>query len=636
MSSKISPLRRLASFAALFPPAVILVYSFSLVKNAAETYPGFLKSGLDVYTRPNGWLALGLVVLIMAVYSWLLKVRQGLTWPSALRKVALASTPWLFFPFLAGVFYWLGHDHPWTLDHLFVFLFCLGIAAEISLLDFTFARIKGRRWLVLILVFFALFYTSICILRHYSLFSRAYDLSYFDNVFWNSVHGRFFHSDMAGHNYLGEHLNLILVPFIPLYLIWANPTVLVILSSLVLVLSAWPLYLLGEKKNLPVYLNLSLILAYLLYLPFLGPVLSDFHELDFAPLLVLWSLYFLEEKKTGWFLLFTGLSFLVKENVLLNGFFIGLFLLLAKRRYLLGLGLMAFSLAGFQAYTHLLVPALTGAPYPYFAERYTVLGSSAGGIISHLVTNTGQVIRQILTNQLKINYLGYVFHPLLFLPLFSGWPVILFIFPLAGIMLASFPTVYTSVYTQYGAAYLPFVFYATVLVLARIKDQARVRFISAFLIVFAVVAMNQWGRLPYLSQATPRGKYKITSRVLNFWKIKDLIPPDASISVTRNLGPHFSQRRSFSVFSYGSHKGCEYIMVDLHYAEEKERALLQSVLQQGRYGTIGYDGRFVVLKLGAPADKRAKRFMKSGRFRHSQKSSRLQPPSVPLRPQDID
>ena len=183
---------------------------------------------------------------------------------------------------------------------------------------------------------------------------------------------------------------------------------------------------------------------------------------------------------------------------------------------------------------------------------------------------------------------------------------------------------------------MPFVFYATVLVLARIKDQARVRFISAFLIVFAVVAMNQWGRLPYLSQATPRGKYKITSRVLNFWKIKDLIPPDASISVTRNLGPHFSQRRSFSVFSYGSHKGCEYIMVDLHYAEEKERALLQSVLQQGRYGTIGYDGRFVVLKLGAPADKRAKRFMKSGRFRHSQKSSRLQPPSVPLRPQDID
>jgi uncharacterized membrane protein len=636
MSFKSSPLQGLASFAALFPPAVILVYSFSLVKNTADTYPGLLKSGLDVYTRSNGWLALGLVVLLLAAYSWLLKVRRGLTWPAALRRVALASTPWLVFPFLAGVFYWLGHNHPWTLDHLFVFLFCLGIAAEISLLDFTFARITGRRWLVLILVFFALFYTGICILRHYSLFSRAYDLSYFDNVFWNSVHGRFWYSDMAGHNYLGEHLNLILVPFIPLYLIWANPTVLVILSSLVLVLSAWPLYLLGEKKNLPVYLNLSLILAYLLYLPFLGPVLTDFHELDFAPLLVLWSLYFLEEKKISWFLLFTGLSFLVKENVLLNGFFIGLYLLLAKRRYILGLGLMAFSLTAFQAYTHLLVPALTDAPYPYFTARYEALGSSATGIISHLVTNAGRVIRQILKHQEKINYLGYVFHPLLFLPLFGGWPVILFILPLASIMLASFPTVYTSVYTQYGSAYLPFVFYATVLVLARIKDETRVRFISAFLIVYAVLAMNKWGRLPYVSQNVPTGKYKITSRVLNFWKIKDLIPPDASVSVTRNLGPHFSQRRIFSIFSYGSHKGSEYIMVDLHYAEEKERALLQSVLQQGRYGTIGFDGRFVVLKLGAPADKRTKKFMKLGRSRHAQRSSPLQAPAVPRRLQDID
>ena len=635
MSSKISPLRCLASFAALFPPAAVLVYSFSLVKNTAETYPRFLKSGLDVYARPKGWLALGLVVLVMAAYSWLLKVRQGSTWPSALRRVALASTPWLVFPFLAGVFYWLGYRDPWTIDHLFVFMFCLAVAAEISLLDFAGARIKGRRWFVLILVFFALFYTIICVLRHYSLFSRAYDLSYFDNVFWNSVHGRFWHSDMAGHNYLGEHLNLILIPFIPLYLIWANPTVLVILSSLVLVLSAWPLYRLGEKKNLPAYLNLSLILAYLLYLPFLGPVLSDFHELDFAPLLVLWSLYFLEEKKIGWFLLFTGLSFITKENVLLNGFFIGLYLILAKRRYLLGLGLMAFSLTAFQAYTHLLVPALTGASYPYFAARYDALGSSATGIISHLAVNAGRVIRQILTHQEKINYLGYVFHPLLFLPLFGGWAVVLFILPLASIMLANFPVVYSSVYTQYGSAYLPFVFYATVLVLARIKDQTRIRFISAFLIVYALLAMNKWGRLPYVSQDTPHGKYKITSQVLNFYKMKELIPPDASVSVSRNLGPHFSQRSNFSIFSYGSHKGCEYIMVDLNYAWEEERTLLQSVLKQGRYGTIGFDGRFAVLKLGAPADKRTKKFMKLGRFRHARKSSPLQPPAVPLRPKDI-
>jgi len=633
---KISPLRWLASFAALFPPAAVLVYSFDLVQSAAEAYPRFLKSGLDIYARPAGWLALGLVVLIMAAYGWLLKLRRGWTWPSALRKVALASTPWLAFPFLAGFFILLYHNHPETLDLLFVFLFCLALAAEISLLNFSGARIKGRRWLVLILVFFALFYITICILRHYSLFSRAYDLSYFDNVFWNSVHGRFWHSDMAGHNYLGEHLNLILIPFIPLYLIWANPTVLVILSALVLVLSAWPLYLLGEKKNLPVCLNLSLILAYLLYLPFLGPVLSDFHELDFAPLLILWSLYFLEEKKMGWFLLFTCLSFVVKENVLLNGIFIGLYLVLAKRRYVLGFGLMAFSLAGFQAYTRLLVPALTGAPYPYFVERYGALGSSAGEIISHLAANAERVIRQVLTHHEKIEYLGYVFNPLLFLPLLSGWPVILFIFPIAGVMLSDFPIVFTSIYTQYGAAYLPFVFYATVLVLARIKDQTRIKFIAAFLIVYAALAMNQWGRLPYLSQNVPQGKYKITSQVLNFWKLKELIPPDASVSVTRNLGPHFSQRRNFSIFSYGSHKDSEYIMVDLNYAWEQERNLLQSVLKQGRFGSIGFDGRFVVLKRGAPADKRTKRFVKSGRSRHSRKSARPQPPSVPLKPQDIN
>ena len=201
------------------------------------------------------------------------------------------------------------------------------MALRLSLLQRGVAWSKTRRetWrrmqtavIALISVFSGL-YALVAILRHYSLNSRMYDLAIFDNVFWNSINGRFFYSDIEGHNYFGEHFNLILVPFIPLYYGWSSPTVLLIVQSLALVLGAWPLYLLGRKHRLPDLLNLSLVLGYLLYLPLFGVNLNDFHELAFMPLLTLWALYFLEEERMALFALFIGLSFLTKENVLLNG-----------------------------------------------------------------------------------------------------------------------------------------------------------------------------------------------------------------------------------------------------------------------------------------------------------------------------
>lgn len=582
-------------------PAFFLAYDLALVRQPTERlgYLQWLLSGLRSWRRPSAWLILGLAAAGLALFSFCLGKGRRDDWPGAVKKILLACLPLLLFPPAAGLFFLAGLPRTILLQHFFVFLFCLAAAAGVSLFDFGLDRPKSRKWFWLILIVFAAGYTAASVLRHYSLFSRTWDLSFFDNVFWNSWHGRFWHSDINGHNYLGEHLNLILVPFLPLYLIWPNPTVLLILNSLVLVLSAWPLHRLGEKKGLPAGLNLSVTLAYLLYLPFFGVLISDFHELAFAPVLILWALYFLEEKKTGWFLFFIGLSFLVKENVLLNGVFIGLYLALGKRRWALGLALAAFSLAAFQAYTHLLVPALTGEPYPYFTDRYGELGDSAKEIVVFSINDPARVIAGVLGDHRKVNYLGQVFYPLLFLPLLSGWTVLLFLMPLASIMLASFPVVFISVFTQYGASYFPFLFYALVLVLAGWQSRYRQRLAAVFLAGYAVAAMYLWGQLPLVSQNTHPDIYKITAETVNFWKMKAHIPSHASVSVTRNLGPHLSQRRDFEVFSYGQYDGQDYILVDLEYARDDEISRLIRVLKRRQYGVIDFDGRFVVLKLGA-------------------------------------
>lgn len=580
--------------------AAVAVFSRYNAAWPASGYADFCRHYLVLMSRPRPWLWSAVLWVVLLLGAWALARvnRQGIA--EALARTVRAVWPVLLFPVVPVLLFPLAWARVLILQQGLLFLLVLAAARWAACLELPARYRPGRRAVIVLIVVFLAAYAALAWLRHYSLFSHTYDLAIFDNAYWNTLQGRFWHSDIMGHNYLGEHLNLLLWLFIPLYRLWPSPALLLLLQSVLLVLSAWPLYLLGRKKNLPDWLNLALLVAYLLYLPLLGVNLGDFHEISLVPFLTLWALYFLETGQTGWFWLCLSLSFLTKENILLNGVFIGLYLGLARKKWLAGAALAALSLVFFQVYVHCLVPLLSGAPYPYFSERYGALGGSAGEILAN-VWHRPQILLETVFQWRKVMYLGQVFYPLLLLPLLSGWGILLFALPLGSVLLSSYPVVYANVFNQYGAAYLPFLFYLTVLVLAGMPRPVWRRFAAWFFVLYALTASYQWGRWPG-SKGLPDGLYRIEAGSLSgLAGLKRLIRPEASVSATRNLGPHLAKRRRLMVFSYSDWAGADHIAVDTRYAKAGERWHLSEILRSSEYGVIYSDGRFVLLEKGAPA-----------------------------------
>ena len=221
---------------------------------------------------------------------------------------------------------------------------------------------------------YSITYIALSLLRHETYHSFGFDLGLFNQVFWNTTQGRLFESTMSQalpipHSLLGDHFSPVFVLLMPFYLAYPHPETLVVTQTLALALGAWPVYLLARLK-LPVGYAACWVLAYFLFVPLAYINLYDFHEVAFSVAPLGFALYFLERGRRGWFLLSLLFTFLVKEEMALIGIGFGAYVLLGKRDWKVGLGVLAGSLLAFVALIQVVIPLFAGGhSYPYIGER---------------------------------------------------------------------------------------------------------------------------------------------------------------------------------------------------------------------------------------------------------------------------
>src|SRR5438128_5864395 len=145
-----------------------------------------------------------------------------------------------------------------------------------------------------------------------------------------------------------------------------RPETLLVIQTLFLALAVWPLYLLARLKLEPGFQRLVWALAYFLFLPVAFINLFDFHELALVVLPLGFAIYYLENGRPGLFLLSLVTNFLVKEELPHVGVGFGAYILLAKRDWKLGLGVLAGSLAASLAAAPVVTPPFAAGPYAYF------------------------------------------------------------------------------------------------------------------------------------------------------------------------------------------------------------------------------------------------------------------------------
>lgn len=418
----------------------------------------------------------------------------------------------------------------------------------------------------LALTYFAL-YSVLSVLRHLTFHSFGPDLGLFDQVFWNTTQGRFFESTMSlgepqPHSYLADHFSPVYLLLVPAYALIPRPQTLLVIQTLFLALGVWPIYLLARLKLQPGFQRLLWALVYFLFLPVAFINLYDFHELALSVLPLGFAIYFLEKGRRGWFLVSLLSTFLIKEELPLVGVGFGAYILLAKRDWKLGLGVLVASLAVFLALVRVVIPAFGGGSYAYFARRleyrYGELGSTPQQIIANVFSHPG-LLGHILLQPQKLKFLVGIFGPVLGLTAISGFAAILVLPTLAILLLSNYAPQY-AVTSHYPAPLIALVIGTSILGFARIRLSFQ-RAVAAGVLVSSLVFSFLFGDLPFSRHFDPR-IFEPEARYTAFAGNLDRIPPDASVGAENNLTPHLSHRRLIYNLEYEGPQNAEYVALD--------------------------------------------------------------------------
>lgn len=507
-------------------------------------------------------------------------------------------------------------------------LLCIFLAYQLALPrltaeDFSWSERLADSSPIFLIVTYAALLSWLSIRKHEVIDSHT-DLAIFDNLMWNTIHGRVLYSSLLQRNFLGEHVSPILLMLTPIYWLAPNASTLLILQSCALASSAIPVYWLA-KEHLEARPALVLLVLYFFNRSILGAAFFDFHEIVFAVPLIAFAFYFCEHRRNGLFVLMLLGAMLCKEEVALIVAAFGIYLWVQRGRSPLAIGLIIVGLAVFLADYNIVLPYFRGRPGPY-ADRYSYLGSSIPAIIGNMIRHPLYVAANIFTLP-KLTYLCVLFGSLAFLPFLA----LEYLIPVAPTFLRVTLSGLVPEYSfdfHYSAPLCPFLFFAAIFGAERlsrilsesaadsvtaIRDGIRglagrssflrrqMAYISTQDLIMTVVLIcgGLFGMNPLRFANSP----KAASDVSSLDAIRRELPPGASLAGDETLIAHFSHRRDLAFLPIVNN--ADYVLMDFAgdrfeypLSRQEHRRQLLSLAFGGGYGVKLNTAGVVLLQRG--------------------------------------
>jgi uncharacterized membrane protein len=441
------------------------------------------------------------------------------------------------------------------------------------------------------------------IYRHRHFGSNAYDLGIFDQAVWG--YSRFEsipNTVLRLPHTMGDHLHPILIALAPLYWLWEDVRVLLLVQAGLLAAAGVPLFL-WARERLGDVAALGFQASYLVFWAVLGGSIFDFHELAFAAPIVSGALYAALTRRTVLLWAFVVLGLLTREDVALTFVGLGLFILVAQRRWRLGTALAGLSAAWFVLAFKVLIPALAGRSYAHWA--YSRLGPDPASALAHLVAHPIDSVRTFLTPRDKPIALANLFAPWLGLPLLS--PLVLVMLPtLAARFFSDKPSHWAPQGFHYSLMLAPMVAFAAVDTTQRIAERLTGRAGRMFPVAAAGLTLLAglyftFARIEPLDELR---RYTPPSRIADIERCLEVVPAEASISATSALVPHLTHRRAVYVLDDRPVPQTRFLAIDLSTwifprTHGDLGRLVERSLDRG-YGVRCSRGSTVVLEQGAP------------------------------------
>jgi uncharacterized membrane protein len=353
-----------------------------------------------------------------------------------------------------------------------------------------------------------------------------------------------------------DHINVGILPFLPLWFVWPDLKLTILLEVISVFGVTVPLYFIGKRAFRDESAALLLVLAWVLY-----PVTSQFvysasYGFRWGNLCLL--LYFVAlalwtHERRGWAFVVAIWAILIKEEAAVIVGMFGAYLAFFERRKIMGTALAVLAFGYFLLATSVLIPAISGGGYGMTRFFYG-LGHTKWEILLSPLTKPA-VFWGRLFEPTSLYFAASLLAPVLFLPLRR--PAILFIGALTFIFCCMNP-VMKNICFHYQAALLPVVFWALVCAMRQPDDPTRRLSILVGIIVSCMTISVFLGAQPW-SQATLT-IHRSPGRLDLVRRFRARIDPQASLFATQRIAAHFVTQR--------------YLYLDPPIPEQIENALL--------------------------------------------------------------
>lgn len=283
--------------------------------------------------------------------------------------------------------------------------------------------------------YFACFAAMNCLLYEALLLPHGDSAMYEEHV-WNLLHGKGFRSYLdQGRLFLGEHIQVIHLAVIPLYLLWPSHLLLELCQSAWLAAGAIPAFRMAQRHSDSTRAAALVAIAYLLYFPMqyldIAVTWKTFRPNSFEIPFLLYALDALERGRIRSLLVWLGLALLCQEDAAAviaplgiwiacrQARFAGITDRAARRRMIwFGSGLAVFGVIYVALVIKVVLPWFRGGADVHFSQYFDEFGGHSNAIVSALLSHPGLFVAKLCDVPSWLFALGLL-APLGFLPLLS-------------------------------------------------------------------------------------------------------------------------------------------------------------------------------------------------------------------------
>lgn len=201
-----------------------------------------------------------------------------------------------------------------------------------------FIKISTGVWII-ILAYITIM-SIITINRHYTFRTAAYDLGIFMQSLWSTANGEGIlyntveESAVCVNTHFGVHFSPILLFLVPIYSLLPRAETLLIIQTITIGISAYPLYLLSKEVLNSEKTSLVLVILYLGNSLLHGINGYDFHEAPFAMPFIFLTAFYMEKEEYKKVLLSALIILMTKEDTGISLISLGAFYLMKKEKLL--------------------------------------------------------------------------------------------------------------------------------------------------------------------------------------------------------------------------------------------------------------------------------------------------------------